>query len=340
MNSVKIFFRRYLFTAVCCALFLMTRTSDLYAESVFFKDGRITEGSIISDTDKIIKFKNADGKVSEIFRQDVLRIVIHTDYKTKRYIYKTDSVLVEAFIVDEDKSTYTYRIDLNTPLEYQILKSEIETISRKKIEFASDKKDIVLTREENIVTRASRLRFAYSFSNEFSELDKKRMSVYMDLFLYRMRDNKGNGFDLFTRASLKNFEGDSEMLRADAESIAADYGYEVPGTAPSVQLGTSQIGVGGGLRYINGFYLADLLWQGYLTFSVMHAWDSFTVNANGTYSNDSELNSYIGGAGVEVGIFSYFGVFAETTYAYTPAAKNYAGLLSFYFGAAFRTSFL
>ena len=81
----------------------MISLNSAFAESLFLKDGSISEGGIVTETDKAVKFKFADGNVKEIPRTDILRFLHHADYNQKRYVYKTDRSLVEAYIVEEDK---------------------------------------------------------------------------------------------------------------------------------------------------------------------------------------------------------------------------------------------
>ena len=89
-----------------------------------------------------------------------------------------------------------------------MLKSEIETISKNKIEFASEKKEKVMTSEENMVTRASRWRIGVSIDGPFdatADYTKKAFfirGINLDLFPYRMRDAQGNGLDLLIRGVL------------------------------------------------------------------------------------------------------------------------------------------
>ena len=346
-------FRKYSITVLFSATLIMIITGSAYPEALFLKDGSISDGSVITETDQAVKFKFTDGNLKEIPRKDILRVLHHTDYNQKRYIYKTDNSLVEAFIVEEDKLTYTYRIDLKSPNEFKMQKSEVETISKKKIDFASDTKEKVMTREENIETRASRWRFGASIGGPFdatAEYSVKALSIRgitLDFFPYRMRDAKGNGLDWLLRGNVNvsNF-GEKDFVKLGS----------TPNPDSSVKLEEAEIfqsTAGCGLRYIYGWYMSGMLCQGYLLgyyqYSNLHYMASYehTSSQNSTqddYDVDINYNShgFAGGAGIEVAFSSYFGIFGEYTNGYSkafPAGKNSeAGC--FRFGVTIRTSYL
>lgn len=307
-----------------------------YAESIFLRDGSITEASVLSETDRSIRFKTAEGRVREIPRRDVIRIIHHADYKDKKYIYKTDKSLVEAFIVDEDLNFYTCRAKLDAADEFKLLKNEVETISKKKIEFSSDNRS--RSRREEIVSRASLIRLAAGISDQYPELDDGGANFNMDIFLYRMRNNDGNGFDFFGSVLHKEFQGMDQMGREDAEVIAEKYGYTLQSTDSYTSLDIVQTGIGAGVRYIHGYYFAGIFWQGYLSGSVNSIWNNFSES--GEYETKSRYTGLIANAGIEAAPFSYFGVFAETGITYMPAAENYKVSQNIYFGIILRTSYL
>jgi len=323
--------RTLVFSAIYNVLFILILTGSAFAESIFLKDGSIVEGKVIKETDAELQVELTDGTNRNFFRKDIIRTIYHDTYKNLKYLNKMDGSVITVYLVDEDKTSYTYRLKLDSPDEVRISKDDVDSISKKKVPVVQES-----NREENIVTRASRIRVAYGKSDEYPEFTDKRINLYLDIMPYRMRDKNGNGLDFFLRGSLVECQGDYD--RATATKIAAEYGYTVPGTEPDVQIGYYQNGLGAGIRYIHGFYLAGILWQGYLSGSVSHLWDNFCPSSKYTYK--TEVNSYAGSAGIEIGLFSYFGLFAEATYAYTPAAKNYQKLSTIYFGATLRTSYL
>ena len=101
-----------------------------YAESVFLKDGSIVQGKVISENSKSLKLACTDESKREVFRSNILRVLYHDEYKFKRYLNKVDGSVLEVYIVDEDKNSYTYRTDLYSPKETKILKDRVDSISK------------------------------------------------------------------------------------------------------------------------------------------------------------------------------------------------------------------
>ena len=105
-------------------------TAPAFAESVFLKNGGIVEGEITSEDDKQITIKTDDGKETTISRKDVLRILYHTNYKTRRFI-KTSQGEIPCHIVDENASSYTVRRELASAEEIVLPKSSVEYVASK-----------------------------------------------------------------------------------------------------------------------------------------------------------------------------------------------------------------
>ena len=103
--------------------------TQLFAESVFLKNGSIVEGTIEKETSSSIRIKSANG-LQDISKKEVIRSLTSDSYKKKLYIYKKDLSLIEGYIVDENRSQYTIRKELLQCDETVLLKSEIEFYSR------------------------------------------------------------------------------------------------------------------------------------------------------------------------------------------------------------------
>jgi len=110
-------------------------SSSLYAESVFLKDGSIVEGKIVKETDDKVIMKSI---ATDVNRSDIIRTVYHNNYKTKKYITKTDGTVFEVYIVDEDRTSYTCRTKLESKKEIKILKDDVESISKKRVVAVED----------------------------------------------------------------------------------------------------------------------------------------------------------------------------------------------------------
>lgn len=355
MSIKKIYFRKSTISVILSILSFLIFSISAHAESIFLKDGTIAEGTIESETDKVVKLKTVEGKLRDIPRRDVLRTLHHTDYTQKKYIYKTDKSLVEAFVVDEDKLTYTYRVDLNSASEFKILKSEINTISKTKIEFASDAKEKGMTREEEIIARASRLRFGAGWPLvpvEIMNKDWGSMFFFnLDAVVYRMRNAKSNGLDFFVRGSSRTITRDGGGNSGSNVTVAPSvvngfFGNVVPSDFDTQSIKWSQMSLGTGIRYIHGFYFAGILWQGYVMAYYQYSMLGIDIKESGVPNRyltlDYTSKGIVGGAGIEVALSSYFGIFAEFTGGYSPAfksGKNSEGR-NLNIGATMRTSYL
>jgi hypothetical protein len=79
----------------------------------------------------------------EIPKKDILRIIFDAEYKNKIYIYKLNGDVIEAFIVNEDRESYTYRTDLASSKETVLKKSQVNLISRQKLAGIKEKAPLV-----------------------------------------------------------------------------------------------------------------------------------------------------------------------------------------------------
>ena len=315
--------------------------------SVFLKDGSILEGKIISDKANVLKINLLSGKQMDIQRKDVLRILNNEEHKQKQYIYKTDGKIIEAFIVDEDSNSYTYRREYDSADEVKIAKNEINTVSKKKIEK-------VMTRSVEMMSRSSRWRIGLGMSpvnsdlndyyEKFSFLPSSVQSAAIDVFPYRWRYNESDGIDLMFRLKVK--------LYSLKEISKLDY-LKITGERPSVYTHLDKhnelftVGSDLGARYIMGFYYFGILWQPYAYI----ACQSYIVNEDISLAGNSEsgetsysLYGFSGGTGLEIGVTSYISLFGELNYGYNPVDliigehKNVDGF-NFLYGVSFRTGF-
>lgn len=335
--------------AILLLLFSLNTLS--FGESVFLKDGNILEGKISKENDKKITITLSEDETREIDRKDIIRTVYHGNYKDKRYLTKMDGTVIEVYIVDEDKAGYTYRVKLDSPDEVRIAKDEVDGISKRKVVAPVAREE---TREEKLVTRAPRIRFGLTTSGPFETTDDYAETelgsfdgVLADLFLYRRRDVKGNGTDFFIRGVANVFEVKNYRdLGIGYDVIPVGYEYN--------KSEIWQLGFGGGIRYNRGLYVAGILWQCYImgyyqyskgeTSAEYNYVGNFGQNSNKILEYDYTSHGIIGGAGLEVGLFTYLGVFCEYTYGYSkisyPAGDENLEGGAIRFGTSLRTSFL
>ncbi len=128
--------RRNLLKSFCVIIIffvsIISFPSESYSESVFMKNGSISEGKITGEDDKKIILTTGSGRNLEIERKDIIRILIHSRYKDKIYITQRDGITFEGYIVNEDNENYVLRTNLDSQVEIKIPRAGVETISKKK----------------------------------------------------------------------------------------------------------------------------------------------------------------------------------------------------------------
>ena len=138
MKPVVKSFRKSAFSIISGVFFILILTGSSFAESVFLKDGSIVEGKVTKETDLELQIDFPDGTNRKLLRKDIIRTLYHDDYKNKRYLNKMDGEVLEVYIVDEDKASYTYRNDLNIFNEVKILRTDVDSISKRLVPVAKD----------------------------------------------------------------------------------------------------------------------------------------------------------------------------------------------------------
>jgi len=181
--------------------------------------------------------------------------------------------------------------------------------------------------KNNIVYRASRIRFGLimpgpinSVSDSLGPSIGPFSGILLDIFLYRLRNQDGDGLDFFIRgvANVYELKGFSD-LGLDLESVSTNYHLR--------DNEMWHLGGGAGARYIQGYYLADVLWQGYVLAYYQYSKAESDIEYSPVSGPEgiSALESkkkytshgLIGGVGIEIGLSSYFGIFCEYTYGFS-----------------------
>lgn len=112
--------KRILFTSLI--LFI---SINLYSEYLFLKDGAIVKGVIISDTADYINFRNEEKKTERYPRNQIMRI-LYTELNMGRvFVQRRDGKVDTAYMVDEDRLTYTFRKDLYKPVEFTLKRADV-----------------------------------------------------------------------------------------------------------------------------------------------------------------------------------------------------------------------
>ncbi len=118
-----------LFFTTLTALILFN--SPVMAEFVFLKDGSILTGKIESESPAAVNFLANDGKRHVINPKNIMRILYTDLYMGKILINKIDGTVLEAYMVDEDQTSYTFRKDLYKPVEFTLKRDEVLFTARK-----------------------------------------------------------------------------------------------------------------------------------------------------------------------------------------------------------------
>lgn len=110
-------------------IFAMT-TGILRAETVFLKDGMILDGNVISESGGTVKVRLKDKTTKAIPRANITRILYTELYMGKQFVQKVDGKGIICYVVDEDKDTYTFRMELFNPQEFKLKRSEVLFMAR------------------------------------------------------------------------------------------------------------------------------------------------------------------------------------------------------------------
>jgi hypothetical protein len=109
---------------------LTVTTGILRAETVFLKDGMILDGSIVSEAAGTVKVRLKDKTTKVVPRTNILRVLYTELYMGKQYVQKVDGKGIICYVVDEDKDTFTFRMELYNPQEFKLKRSEILFMAR------------------------------------------------------------------------------------------------------------------------------------------------------------------------------------------------------------------
>ncbi len=111
-------------------LIVLGAGGTVFAEYVFMNDGRILKGQILAENAAVVMLQNEKGEVNNINRAEVMRLLYTELYMGKVSVRKTDGKVFEAYMVDEDRDTYTFRRDINSPAEFKENRSDVLFIAR------------------------------------------------------------------------------------------------------------------------------------------------------------------------------------------------------------------
>lgn len=108
----------------------MILTGSLQAEYIFLKDGSIIQGTITTDSATSLTLRLKGKGFQRIPRSNIMRILYTELYMGKVYVQKTDGKGIVAYMVDEDRETYTFRIELYKPDEFILKRDQVLFMAR------------------------------------------------------------------------------------------------------------------------------------------------------------------------------------------------------------------
>jgi hypothetical protein len=117
--------------SIITTILVLVITIPAGAEYIFLKDGSIIKGRVIKETLDDVIFTDEQKKESRYPRKDVIRIFYGTLKTGKLYIQRVEGDPIEAYLVDEETDSYTFRIELNHPEEFTLKKEEIYFMTQK-----------------------------------------------------------------------------------------------------------------------------------------------------------------------------------------------------------------
>jgi hypothetical protein len=344
--TYKIFNLHYFLNVILCITVIFSLKQPASSESFFLKDGSILEGKTVKISDKKIDVRLTDSKNISILRDDILRTIFSEGYKARKFLYLKDGNEIEGFIVSEDITAYVFRKVLQSPEEIRIPKYAIKTISVEKLQIIDQQRNTKLnmSREEHIKINSSLIRFgagirAPFIADLYESNEGIKYPVNIDAFVYRVRDSSGNGLDFFGRYCFNNY--DSGSISEDASYIQDRFGIDnISSSAVINSVDWDHYSFAAGVRYIHGFYLGGILWQGYAMAYYQYSWIQLHISGDNSLDKFYVYysNGLVGGAGIEAGLFPHAGLFAEYTYGYSPAFPSNADTEGgvFRFGVTFR----
>jgi hypothetical protein len=126
---------------ILALLIVLSSYGKVSAEYIFLKDGSIVECKILDETPDALTVRVKDKK-TVFSKSNIIRVLYTKLYMGRVYIYKTDGIVLEAHIVDEDQESYTVRADIRKPEEFTIRRVDVEFVSRKKVEYRKQRESL------------------------------------------------------------------------------------------------------------------------------------------------------------------------------------------------------
>lgn len=112
------------------ALIVLGAAANLHAEYIFLKDGNIIQGQIVSEDATELIILKTDKKQVTVKRSDTMRVLYTEIYLGKIFIQLTNGKNIGCYMVDEDRESYTFRMELYNPEEFKYKRDQVLFIAR------------------------------------------------------------------------------------------------------------------------------------------------------------------------------------------------------------------
>lgn len=101
-------------------------TLPLSAEYLFLTDGSIIKGSIVKDTAVALTFRSEKDKKAVDYPRAQIKRILYTELNMGRvFVQRRDGKVETAYMVDEDRTTYTFRKNLYKPVEFTMNRADV-----------------------------------------------------------------------------------------------------------------------------------------------------------------------------------------------------------------------
>lgn len=116
---------------LCLCMIAGLYAPRLFGENVFLRDGSIINGVITKENALTVTVKKKDGKSDTIPRGQIMRILYTQLNLGKIHVQMRNGRNFEAYIVDEDQASYTFRKALTSPQEQVVKRSDVLFIAER-----------------------------------------------------------------------------------------------------------------------------------------------------------------------------------------------------------------
>lgn len=296
---------------------------------------------------RLIEF-DEDSGFSEIKKREVR-------FPKDIYVDRASRALAEWLLTEKPERRFLF---FSYPDPVEKFYEDIERIERRVHEAVSSESEVDtshFSRKHSLLVRSPLVRVGYGGFGKssaggffpFGEKNQNLADTYdsgheamFDVFIYRSKDQDGNGVDLFVRGLFSTYEingsGATDGFDGNEDNYIGVY-------SDPVESGRL-MNYGGdfGFRFVRSSYYFYQAWSFYLSCAVrfMYVDEFYTLESGEDLNRDFFAWGFAGGAGFEVSLTPHTGIFSELNYGYTPVGDNRVNIdgLRWFAGVTFRTT--